>query len=115
MAAIVSFGYYEFAVPYKFDLNQLHHFQPVKKSGKDFIPAETHEISVVFSKKVIDEPEEIEEHILEETKEKAERYERLFRTQHEETEKTKKELNCLKQQLQELTKEKEPNNANESI
>lgn len=106
MTEILTIGYgNSFALEPGFDLNQLRRLHPVEEVKGNYVPAPGHsDFYVTFNKTLIVDDAKIEESKLAKAEEDKENYRRWWSSEQEKTRKLQSDLDCLKLQLQEMSK-----------
>lgn len=108
MTEILKIGYGEtFALTYDFDLNTLRNVYAVKKVGNAYVaedPDNASKMEIVLNQNVITNPSSIEKSKVAELEKEKENLHRWWKEEEAARKKIGDELNCLKAQLEELTK-----------
>ena len=106
MTEILEIGYgTKLALTKNFDLNILRNMLPVKDNGKAYIPDENSSLSLMFNKTVIVEPMAVDENRVTVAEERADNLHRWWQEEKTKAAELRKELDCLKLQLQQLIPE----------
>ena len=115
MTEILEIGYSaKLALTKSFDLNIIRNMLLVKDNGKAYIPDEDTQMSLIFNRTVIVEPAAVEENRVTVAEERADNLHRWWKEEKTKAEELRKELDCLKLQLQQLIPEPKKETKNEN-